>query len=62
MDPVTVACEACGVRDIMMKRYPIDIAVKTIAEVLDMTVADAMEFLQDAEDHRKAAHTERSRA
>ncbi|MCH1981921.1 excinuclease ABC subunit UvrA [Ruminococcus sp. OA3] len=46
MDPVTVACEACGGKryndEALSHRY----CGKTIAEVLDMTVADAMEFFR----------------
>lgn len=46
MDPVTVACEECGGKryndEALSHRY----CGKTIAEVLDMTVADAMEFFR----------------
>ncbi|MGW2345207.1 ATP-binding cassette domain-containing protein [Streptomyces sp. NPDC001661] len=50
MDPVTTVCEACGGRRFKEKVLGLTVRGRSVADVLDMTAAEALEYFADLDD------------
>jgi excinuclease ABC A subunit len=56
MDPVTVTCESCGGTRFNDEALSHRLRGRTIADVLGMTIAEALEFLEEAELRGRLSH------